>query len=116
VYRQAERSLDTASKDKGGDTGWVPRGSLEKEDEDAVFALEPGGLTVVTSSVGATYVYQVLEKAADHEIDPTQKSRLTQRAFQDWLTKKQEGLEVKTQVLEDRDKYQWARSRAYSVL
>ena len=111
----AERSLDPSTKDKGGEIGWVPRGVFDKADEDAVFALAPGGLTVVSRQGGAVLLYQVEEKAADRAIEANQKSRLTQKALQDWVEKKKEGLEVKDLVSQDADKVKWAQDHAYNV-
>ncbi len=110
----AERSLDTATKDTGGDLGWVPRGAFDQVDENVVFALAPGGLAVVPTS-GAVILYQVQEKADDRPIEANQKSRLAQKALQDWVDKKKEGLEVKDLVSQDPEKRNWAISRAYSV-
>lgn len=41
----AEVSADTGTKTQGGDLGWISRGTLEGPFEDALFALEVGGVS-----------------------------------------------------------------------
>ncbi|HEU4759197.1 MAG TPA: SurA N-terminal domain-containing protein [Dehalococcoidia bacterium] len=111
----AQNTLDTGTKDKGGDAGWVARGVMDKADEDAVFALAPGAMVVVPRASGAVVLYQVLEKAADRAIEANQKTRLSRKALQDWVDKKKQGLNVKDLVSQDRAKQKWAVSRAYTA-
>ncbi len=110
----AEKSLDTTSKDKGGDLGWIPRGYLDKSLEDTVFALEPGKAQSVPTQAGAA-VFQVVEKAQDQPIDADKKIRLATTALQKWVDEKKAQLDVKEFVSQDEDKARWAIERAYSV-
>src|SRR5574341_1528365 len=80
-------SLDTTTKDNGGDAGWAPRGLLDPSIEDTIFALEPGGVTVNPTG-GQFVVIQVTEKLADRPIDEEKKPELAQGALQDWLNEK----------------------------
>ncbi len=109
-----ERSTDEATKGAGGDAGWVPRGFLSQATEDVIFALEPNGLVVAPAADGV-YVYQLLEKAADREIDPGQRDALIQRSFDNWLEDKQKDLEVKQPVVSDQEKLNWVIAHAYQV-
>jgi foldase protein PrsA len=110
-----EKSLDTVTKDTGGDAGWVPRGLLEMALEDTLFGLEVEGLATHTLPNGAL-VLQVTEKEADRAIDDAKKPELSQKAFQDWLTEKRDALEIKNDMdLEngDAEKIRYAIERAY---
>src|SRR5262249_55842417 len=55
-------STDAATKDKGGDLGWVGRAALDKAVADAAFALEAGQLSDVIKSGIGYEVVQVLER------------------------------------------------------
>jgi len=111
----AEKSLDTTSKDKGGDLGWIPRGYLDKSLEDTVFALEPGKVQSVPTQSGAASVFLVVEKAQGQPIDADKKARLATTALQKWVDEKKAQLDVKEFVSQDEDKARWAIERAYSV-
>ena len=110
-----ENSLDTSTKEKGGDVGWVPRGVLDPAMEELVFALEPGGVTTVPSAQGV-YVVEMLEKAKDRPLDSAQKVPLANRAFADWVKEKKSSLTIVNNMsLSDGDKVKrdWAVNRAY---
>jgi parvulin-like peptidyl-prolyl isomerase len=89
----AEKSTDTAAKESGGEVGWAPRGSLQKALEDALFALEPGKLTVYPQDQNV-YVYQVLEKQPDRPVEEGQKSTISQNKFRSWLDEKRASVKV----------------------
>jgi len=80
----AEKSTAQGAKDNGGDAGWAPRGALDQDLENALFALQPGQLTTFASQSNF-YVYQVLEKQADRPVEDSQKSNVSSHAYQKWL-------------------------------
>jgi parvulin-like peptidyl-prolyl isomerase len=80
----AEKSTIPGAKDNGGDVGWAPRGSLDAKLEEALFALQPGQLTVYPSQSNF-YVYQVVERQADRPVEESQKSLISGNAYQKWL-------------------------------
>jgi peptidyl-prolyl cis-trans isomerase D len=59
-------STDTASAPKGGDLGWVSRGQMVKNFEDAVFSLKDNQLSGVVTTEYGFHIIQVLEKQAPH--------------------------------------------------
>jgi peptidyl-prolyl cis-trans isomerase D len=59
-------SADTTSAVKGGDLGWVSRGQMVKNFEDAVFTLKPNEISNVVTTEYGFHIIQVLEKQPAH--------------------------------------------------
>jgi peptidyl-prolyl cis-trans isomerase D len=59
-------SEDPGSAPKGGDLGWVGRGQMVKEFEDATFALKPKEISNVITTQYGFHIIQVEEKEAAH--------------------------------------------------
>ena len=111
----AANSLDTATKDSGGDVPWIPRGVLDASMEELVFALKPKELTTVPVAQGF-YVIQMLEKDDKHEVGADQKLSLAARALQDWVEEKKSSVTVVNNMdisSGDLKKIEWAVRRAY---
>lgn len=112
----AENSLDPATREDGGEAGWVPRGVLDAAMEQLIFTLEPDEITTIPMPEGV-YVVQLLEKADDREVEEDYKEPLAERAFQDWVREKRGSLTVvnNMDITEgDIEKIQWAVSRVYT--
>jgi parvulin-like peptidyl-prolyl isomerase len=88
-----QRSTLPDAKDNGGDAGWVPRGSLDKQLEETLFPLEAGQL-VVYPTESNVYVYQVLEKQPDRPVEESQKLSLSTNAFRAWLDEKRSSVNI----------------------
>jgi foldase protein PrsA len=99
----AEISTDTGTKDKGGEMGWTPRGALETDSENAVFALEVGQWTqpVASSATGSYYVFQVEEKSASMDVTDEQKQTIENRAFTNWQDQARNQLQIVQPYLTD---------------
>jgi parvulin-like peptidyl-prolyl isomerase len=82
----AEVSLDTKTKDKGGEMDWQARGELPLAAEGAVFSLEVGQVSdpVAVSGGGYYYLYQVVEKAADREVTTDQRQQIEEQLYSNW--------------------------------
>ena len=80
----SEVSLDTTTKDKGGEMDWQARGELPPEAESAVFSLEVGQVSEPVYLNGGYYLYQVLEKAADREVTADQQQQIEDQMYTDW--------------------------------
>ena len=89
-----EKSLDTATKEIGGDAGWVPKGVLDAALEEHLFAQEVNKVTTYPTASNV-YVYQVTEKAPDHAVEDPNKTTLSQKGYTDWVTEKRETLKLK---------------------
>jgi parvulin-like peptidyl-prolyl isomerase len=81
-----ELSLDSTTKDKGGEMGWKPKAALETAAGDAVFALEVGRWTqpVSSSRTGSYFVYQVEEKSPSMEVTADQQSTIEEQSYTNW--------------------------------
>jgi foldase protein PrsA len=86
-----ELSLDTESKDKGGDVGWVPRGVTIFD--STAFSLNinevsdpiPSFGEDVSSGASAYFIIMVSEKADAREVEAKYLPGLLEVAYQNWL-------------------------------
>jgi foldase protein PrsA len=111
----AQNSLDSATKDAGGDVGWVPKGVLDASQEELIFALKPKELTTIPIAQGV-FVVEMLEKDAAHEVEDDQKSSLAIRAFREWVEEKKKSVTIVNNMdlgSGDSKKIEWAVTRAY---
>jgi foldase protein PrsA len=113
----AKNSLDTTTKDKGGNVGWVPRGVLEASTEELIFSMKVGEITIIPSSLGSMIV-QMLKKDADHPVAKSQKEPLADALLSKWIEKKRQSLSIVNNVNlrgdYDFDKVKWVVDHVYS--
>ncbi len=107
-----ELSLDTATKEAGGEIGWIPRGLVEGPVEDALFALDVGQRTGPIETEDGVSILKVEEKASNRPISETQRTTLGELAFADWLAKFREIVGVN--VLLDPEQINWVIGRSGS--
>ncbi|HUI89793.1 MAG TPA: peptidylprolyl isomerase [Anaerolineales bacterium] len=81
-----EVSTDTGSKDKGGDLGWFPRGTMVPEFEAVAFSLKVGEISQPVKSQFGYHIIQVLAHGIV-PLDATAYAQAQQTAFNDWLSK-----------------------------
>ncbi len=81
-----ELSQDTATKENGGELGWMPLSStaLPQTVVERAFAVEPGQREVVSSYLGL-HLIEVLEKADDRPLDEATISAAKSAALSEWL-------------------------------
>lgn len=101
----AERSTDTATKDQGGDLGWIAPGEKETEFDAAVFALQPGQVSGVISTTTGFYVAKVEERNPTYPLTEDEISQNVTQAYNDWLAQAEESPDIKTYL--DSDKMSW---------
>jgi parvulin-like peptidyl-prolyl isomerase len=104
-----QSSTDAATKAKGGDMGWFPHGVQTKAIEDAAFSLQPGQLSDVISDGGRFHIVQVIETDPNRPLPPDQLTSQRQKAFNDWLTSKRSGQDVKLSL--DQSEKDWILAR-----
>jgi hypothetical protein len=92
-------SIDTATKDKGGDLGWFAKGGLgDSAPETAAFALQPGQLSDVVQGSRGFSVIQVVERDPARAVPADQLASQRQKAFSDWLDTRRTSQDVKLQL------------------
>lgn len=71
-------SDDRATRETGGDMGWVHRGRLDHEQDEALFALAPGGVSGPVRTLYGYAIYRAEAKKAPHRLswDEVNKTRL----------------------------------------
>ena len=62
-----ETSQDEATKDNGGDLGWIPKGVMAPEFEAAAFQLQPGQVSPVVQTQLGFHLIKVLERDPSRE-------------------------------------------------
>jgi parvulin-like peptidyl-prolyl isomerase len=110
-----ELSLDSASKDKGGERDWLARDELDLSYAVKVLALEVGIPSQPIPGPGGYFIFEVEEKEADREVTEEQRSSISSSYFSLWLNEQRTlfALPDFQPVLQDADKFQWAAERAF---
>ena len=83
----AEVSIDTGTKDKGGDLGWFGKGAMVAEFEAAAFSQKVGE---IGQPVKSQFGYHIIQVLAHEEVplDASSYQQAKQTAFNAWLTKR----------------------------
>jgi len=112
-----ELSLDSATKDQGGELDWVARDELDLSYAVKVFDLEVGIPSQPIPGPGGYFIFEVEEKQLDREVTDDQRSTISSNYFSLWLNEQRTFLAVpETQpLLLDTNKLQWAVNRAFSL-
>jgi peptidyl-prolyl cis-trans isomerase D len=80
-----ELSIDTATKDKGGDIGWIAMENPPTEIESKAFAMKVGEISDVIQTASNTWIIlKVLEKG-QHPMAPEKYAAAQDAAYQRWL-------------------------------
>lgn len=80
----AESSQAIGGADNSADLGWIARGMVAPEFEDAAFALEPGQVSDVVTSTFGVHIIKVLANEI-REPDPSIATKLETLALQQWF-------------------------------
>lgn len=85
----ARQHSDAPEAAKGGDLGWIARYEESKAFEDAVFALQPGGVSDKVERDDGYHVYRVAERAA-RPLTDAQRERIRAQGFEYWFAAQKE--------------------------
>lgn len=89
-----ERSIDTATKDHGGEMGWVERGNLDSALEKVVFSLNKGDRTSIVKTAFGYEIAEVLDKKSARSVsfeevkDKVRRAYIediVQKSYSDWI-------------------------------
>jgi parvulin-like peptidyl-prolyl isomerase len=94
-----EVSIDTASKDKNGDIGWIPMQDPPTDLEKAAFELEVGGLSHVIQTGANTWVILKVLGKGPRPMNADKYAAAQSAAYQEWLT----GMRNDTNVVERKE-------------
>ena len=84
----AKKYSDDPTADKGGDIGWIARGTLgDLRAEQELFGLEAGKVSSHYSATTATTIYSVTEKDAARALTDDQRQQIKTQAYDYWLAK-----------------------------
>lgn len=79
-------SIDTGTKDKGGDLGWFGKGVMDPAFEKAAFSLKVGEISQPVKSSFGYHIIEVLAKDPHHKLSPEQLQQARDQAYQTWLS------------------------------
>jgi len=108
----SEMSTDTATKDAGGEKGWVTIedlevGALAPAEAAKVFALEAGQRSEPLEGQGGFLIVEVEEKQAGRPLEDAQRNTIGGRYFSLWLDEQRTLIPTVNYVSSDTDKIQW---------
>jgi parvulin-like peptidyl-prolyl isomerase len=88
-------SEDGATKDKGGDMGWIARGMItDLSAENELFTIPAGQRSQQHNGLTQTTWYKVIEKSDSRELEEAQKKTITDSAYQYWLNQQKKAHNV----------------------
>lgn len=95
-----EHSIDTTTRDRGGDLDWFPRGGLlVPEVEEAAFSLQPGEVSGVVASDWGYHIVQTLEFDPAREItSPETLDTVRRNMREQWLAQLRNAADIQRLV------------------
>lgn len=81
-----EVTIDTSTREEGGDLGWIARGIMVDEFEAAAFALQPGQVSELVQTDYGFHIIKVEERDPNRPFDEATLANHRARALGEWLT------------------------------
>lgn len=103
-----QMSKDNATKEKGGDLGWFPRGVMTKPFEEAAFKLQVGELSEPVVSDFGFHIIRVDERADDRPLSEEHLNQLKSGALSKWLSEQKLSEASKVQRFDTPERVKWA--------
>ena len=107
-----EMSSDDATKDVGGEKGWVAMAELDPSYAAKVFALEVGQRSDPLEGTGGFLIVEVEEKQAGRPLETAQRTAIGGRYYSLWLDEQRTHIPTTNWVSFDADKFQWVFDHA----
>ena len=107
-----EMSSDTATKDNGGEKGWVTLEELDPTYAAKVFALDVGQRSEPLEGQGGFVIIEVEEEQAGRPLESQQRTTIGGRYFSLWMDEQRTLLPTTNYVSFDADKFQWVLDHA----
>jgi len=109
----AQHSMDSVTKDTGGDLGWRPRGIESADFDQAVFALQPGQISNPITTTSGVQIVKVDERDPNRPLEASHLETFQSQAFNNWLEEAKKGSGVQRAI--DSDKIAWAIKQATAI-
>ncbi len=91
----AEVSTDEATKQYGGNLGWMPQGILISELDQAAFSIGAGNVSEPIVSTNGYYIIKVSEIDENRVIDDQYREILASNAFTNWFKEQRNIVEIR---------------------
>ena len=106
-----EKSLDSASRENGGELGWVVRGVKDADFDKAAFSLSGTGIEGPFSTRAGYWVLQRLEGPQVRPLDADQLEAVKNNAFSRWLEDQKKNGQNVVEYRITSDRQLWAQDR-----
>ena len=97
-----ELSTDESTREDGGDLGWLPRGVMVPEFEEAAFALQPGETGDIVQTSFGYHIILVEERDPDRELGPSFLEQRRALALSEWLEEQRQSEAVERHLSSDK--------------
>ncbi|MEA3407941.1 MAG: peptidylprolyl isomerase [Chloroflexota bacterium] len=94
-------SEDEATRQDGGDLGFLPRGVMPPAFEEVAFSLEPGNTSSIINTGSGLHIIQVVEMDPQRRVPDKYWATVQQRAFEDWLAQQRAKAAIRRNVLHE---------------
>ncbi len=87
-------SEDMATRNSGGDLGFVPRGVMPRPVEEIAFSLQAGQISDIIHTESGLHIIQVVESDPAREVTPDLWPVIQQNAFESWLQARRDAADL----------------------